>query len=982
VPRPRLLEQVARRWDRRLTTVIAGPGFGKSALLAESHRASSDDAHHDAWLTCEPRDAGGDDLLAGIAVAAGLHADASLPELVDAIWARAPDQLCVVLDDVHEVPGGSPGAGVLAALVAELPGNGHVVLASRDVAPVPTARLAAAGELVRVGEDDLLLRHDELEALAVARGVDVAILERSGGWPALAELLASAGEDLVPEYLWEEVLDRLGRARAELLARFGLVGGGGDEVVAALVEDPPTAAELVRSVPLVSRTADGWVGLHALWEPALRRLVDEERRLDDLRRVGAVHRRHGRTGLAVELLAEAGAWDDVLELIREQAVRPDAARHPRSFERWSSTLPRALGDRPEAQLAHALTSAKHPTASTLAAFEAARFGFRARGDVAAELATIEHEGVLRWWAADLAGLFELHQRLLELVAAGSREAAQLSAIGNAAIAHLGADSAAVLSHLADVEISADSGWSAMVRWFRSVAHRRDGNLELARAELAGHTADDPQGEIACLRIDWLAGAIDHVPDRLEQLAHQYETHQDLYLCRETLLELACRTAWLGDVPRTRALLDHATELTPDLDSPLSAVLRAIARGASAVAEGDEAAAAAIVREHAVPALGRPESWYWRDRAATALVRLLAPETAEAWQREPLGPAHRPGLALAEVLEAARADDGAALRAFHWPSPGIVRAHLPHRWVVELAAAALAATGTTPDGVLDRGDPQLRPILRELAASPSSLVSGGASTLLSRFPALPTRAVAIAVVGPLEVSVGGRRTDHPNLHRARVRELLCYLVAHGRRRREEVTDELWPGHDDGGRNLRTTLNYLHAVLEPDRGRGEPTYFVRSEGAWLVLERIERLSTDLWELEDRFEQAERAEQDGAPAAALAAYDSLLPLWRGEPFVDGGGALWAHAAAAALRSRYVRAARRAAELHLAAHHLADAEDAARRVLQAEPTSGVGHRLLVQANLARDDLTGARTAVAAYREVMADLGLEPDTSVVGLLR
>jgi LuxR family transcriptional regulator, maltose regulon positive regulatory protein len=479
----------------------------------------------------------------------------------------------------------------------------------------------------------------------------------------------------------------------------------------------------------------------------------------------------------------------------------------------------------------------------------------------------------------------------------------------------------------------------------------------------------------------LAGETGHVADRLEQLAREYEHQQNLYLCRETLLELACRRAWLGDVSSARGVLARANELTPELDNPLAAVLRAVASAASAVAEGDETTAAAIIREHAVPVLGRPESWFWRDRAATALVRLLAPETAGAWSREPLGPAHRPGLELAEALEAARTDASALLRAFRWPSPGIVRAHLPHRWVVELVAATVAAAGNAPDGVLDRDDPQLRPILRELARSASSLVRDGASKLLSRFPALPTEAVAIDVIGPLEVSVGERRTDHPNLHRSRVRELLCYLVAHGRCRREEISDELWPDFDDGGRNLRTTLNYLHAVLEPDRGRGEPTYFVHGEGAWLVLERIDRLSCDLWELEDRLAEAERAERDNAPAAALAAYDSLLPLWRGEPFIDGGGALWAQVAAATLRSRYTRAATRAAELHLAANHHADAEEAARRVLQAEPTSATGYRLLVQADLARNDLVAARHAVEDYREVMRDFGLEPERAVTRLL-
>jgi len=40
---------------------------------------------------------------------------------------------------------------------------------------------------------------------------------------------------------------------------------------------------------------------------------------------------------------------------------------------------------------------------------------------------------------------------------------------------------------------------------------------------------------------------------------------------------------------------------------------------------------------------------------------------------------------------------------------------------------------------------------------------------------------------------------------------------------------------------------------------------------------------WLLDDHLDAADRAERDGAPAAALDAYRAALALWRGEPFVD---------------------------------------------------------------------------------------------------
>jgi LuxR family transcriptional regulator, maltose regulon positive regulatory protein len=214
VSRARLLAVLDKRWDCRLVTVRAGPGFGKTTLLGAAADAAGRPAGaRDVWLTCEPADRSAHHVVTGLASAAGLAPDATLEALLEWVWSQAPAPVCFLLDEVHEVPAGTGGAQVLARIVADLPGNGHVVLASREPVPVPTARLAASGQLVRVLEDDLLLDRDELEAFAGARGVPVALLAATGGWPALAELTASAGADLVLDYLWEEVLARVGPER-------------------------------------------------------------------------------------------------------------------------------------------------------------------------------------------------------------------------------------------------------------------------------------------------------------------------------------------------------------------------------------------------------------------------------------------------------------------------------------------------------------------------------------------------------------------------------------------------------------------------------------------------------------------------------------------------------------------------------------------------------------------------------------------------
>ena len=111
--------------------MVAGPGFGKTALLV---LAMADNARapvgRDVWLSCEPSDESAAHLVAGLTQAMGLPG-ADLDRILEAAWAETPQQICFVLDDVHEIPAGSDGAAVVARLAVDLPANGHLVLASR-----------------------------------------------------------------------------------------------------------------------------------------------------------------------------------------------------------------------------------------------------------------------------------------------------------------------------------------------------------------------------------------------------------------------------------------------------------------------------------------------------------------------------------------------------------------------------------------------------------------------------------------------------------------------------------------------------------------------------------------------------------------------------------------------------------------------------------------------------------------------------------
>src|SRR2546430_4106362 len=87
-------------------------------------------------------------------------------EVIDAVIRRAPLEVCLLLDDVHEIPAGSPGAALLSEVARTLPATAHLVLSGREEPDIPLARREAAGEVIRIDGEDLAFTRVEVRALA------------------------------------------------------------------------------------------------------------------------------------------------------------------------------------------------------------------------------------------------------------------------------------------------------------------------------------------------------------------------------------------------------------------------------------------------------------------------------------------------------------------------------------------------------------------------------------------------------------------------------------------------------------------------------------------------------------------------------------------------------------------------------------------------------------------------------------------------
>ncbi|MGC9671508.1 BTAD domain-containing putative transcriptional regulator [Planosporangium sp. 12N6] len=193
--RPRLIRRLDLLTRRRLTSVVAGPGAGKTVLLrAWATRRST------AWHTASPQDLDPTVLfgaLAGALRTAGVDipepADTAGPAalgaaLADALRAGGTAPVALVVDDAHLL--GADGAAVLLeALVLGLPEKASLVVAGRAPFPSPLGPPRAAGRLADLGPAELAFT--PAEARRVLRSAGVAtdqptvhgILTHCGGWP-------------------------------------------------------------------------------------------------------------------------------------------------------------------------------------------------------------------------------------------------------------------------------------------------------------------------------------------------------------------------------------------------------------------------------------------------------------------------------------------------------------------------------------------------------------------------------------------------------------------------------------------------------------------------------------------------------------------------------------------------------------------------------------------------------------------------------
>jgi len=1018
--RLRLVRLLEGRWDRPVTLLVAGPGFGKTTVLAQAVRANQVAPRGiDVWVSCQA--AYEDPVCFGTALLDAMSVDGrargsgrlAAPgprEIVDALIRRAPLEACLLLDDVHEISPGSPGAALLSEVTRTLPATAHLVLSGREAPGVPLARRAAAGEVIRIGGEELAFTDVEVRALARRLGQDARIAQPLHGWPAMVRLSLAAGPAAPWQYAREEVLCRVSDPQRQALAALAALGTGTADEVAEVTGSPVTLDDLARQVPLVGVLDDGRYRAHDLWADALPRIVTgrDEHALRE--RAAAVLAARGDLARAGRLACQAGDWR-LLGDLAVDLVHTTLSALPRAIaESWLRAIPPPVAGDPAFVLLRAavLHAGDFMDARIDPLLDRSWQGMLDRRDQRGAAAVLGQAMITAHSRADLA-------RLTVVAGWGERLDGPVPPVVTllrrniaAMRAEASGDPEAALAEFAQAPINEVPPALALSVWrFHFHCLNMCGRCQEA-AELADRTLADAGDELVQLS-GAMARWFDGDPSGLNRLRSQglraVVAHvlagsgagaraegrppgavMDTTTAREGFVATALAAVMAASCGEDAPFGTLPCGDPAGYDNPRDAVLACAAQAAVAAARGTEAAARRAYADH----LAR---WPVEDRFAErhlrrflALGYVLSDRLRAHWDVVALGSSHLAARATARALVQARAGDLTAAREL---APAYALCFLPLSWSVELAAR-LAAAGH-PHGhelggwLADTLGPAVHRQLRETARSAMPL-GAGAAQLLAALPAPPAHRTQIDVIGPMRLARDGVPAGAPELRRARVRQLLSALVLRPALTRDQAIELLWPGLDPAkaARNMRVTLTHLRRLLEPGRSGGDASYHLRTDGDMIRLPPSEFLSVDLWTLDVLDKQAGQARADGDTDRAATLLTDAVELWRGDPLPD-----LLHVRSPdvlgeveQVRIRHVDHLLALGELRLVADDAAGSFALAERALSLEPFDDRGHRLALAAAL-----RGRRPAqiTAARRRVHAalrQLGVPPDPPTAILLR
>jgi LuxR family transcriptional regulator, maltose regulon positive regulatory protein len=389
VLRHQLFARLSEGLVRKLTLLAAPAGSGKTTLLSAWAAAADLPT---AWLSLDPDDGEPVRFLSyflaalqtvrpdlGRTIVAALQSpqppsvETLLADLLNAL-AALPERLILVLDDYHVIDSDQVDRA-LAFLIAHLPPQLHLVIATREDPALPLAQLRARDQLTELRVSELRFSHTEADALlsqteglSLSADVVAVLASRTEGWAAGLHLAAlslrghqdaagfvhsfSGSQRFVLDYLLEEVLQQQPTLLQQFLLRTSvldrLCGPLCDALLATPVGTGQATLEAIERANLFLLPLDDqrcWYRYHHLFGELLQQRLPQEASMD----AGAIATLHLRAsgwyeaqGLMLEALHHAAAAVDparLAALAERTWTQMDSSFQAAAWCRWVGQLP-------------------------------------------------------------------------------------------------------------------------------------------------------------------------------------------------------------------------------------------------------------------------------------------------------------------------------------------------------------------------------------------------------------------------------------------------------------------------------------------------------------------------------------------------------------------------------------------------------------------------------------------------------------------
>ncbi|MDR2983486.1 MAG: hypothetical protein LBV34_01470 [Nocardiopsaceae bacterium] len=1007
VSRDRLLAVLGGRFERQVTTVVAGAGFGKTTLLAQAMRQNlAAPVGIDAWVSCQPDDEDPVQFAAACCRAIGAGETISRGRGADVIAAMrqvSPIDVCLLIDDVHQVAGPASQA-LLAEVVQNLPSNGHLVLSGRAEPAIPLARLRVTGDCVELSEQDLAFTPSEERSLA--RLLDVQPPRRElAGWPALVRLALTSRRNITQQFLWEEVVGGLPPAEARALLALALIGWGDSRAVSQVCGEHVNVETLAAKVPLLTISDHGVVRAHDLWTDSVERLYTAEQIASLLPAVrDALRARHDALRLVTvaELLRDSGT----IKMAALDLVRQTMASLPLQRARMllSAADPADL-EAPELLLlrsavSHAVAIDDPKTEPLTAKATAA---FVASADETGEVAALALSGLIASSRGAYADILRIAIRVAELPAAREDQVLQVvSELVTATLAELNGDLDTALEALSRLPSPAGNHpmrepAARLHVYMLVLAGRADEAVAIADSVLrsSGHAHVRKTPPF----VRWSAGDVSEIEELRADDGPADDTNaRDRFFYATLAMYVRAST---GDIARLRELADMVAAVPVNLGDARDASMLAAAVATRLIAEHDEAGAGRELTEHLRRFPVADPRCDVQLRRALAAVYVCVPGIRTSWDNARLGRCHRRMRDVGRAILAAReagscppSEPAAAAIAAVLEETDALITILPLPLSLELAVRAhglgLAAGVRCFELLRGRIGDNVLTELRWQREHGDDVVRRAAAELLVSADAPPGHRVRIEVLGPARVYIDGMAVDNAASRRIRVRQLLSLLAVEPNLRRDRAMTLLWPELDQAAasRNLRVTLTYLRQVLrgpgdgETSTGSAPDERFLVVDSSSIRLVPQPGLDVDLWHLDGHLKAAAHARRAGDQPAHASDLAAAAALWLGEPLIDLRDVDELSGEVTRVRTSLIDATLTLGEVRLSEGRAADSVRSAHTAIAADTYNERAHRLAIAAQIQLGDHAAASAAARRMTRALSEVGAVPADTTKILLR